>query len=183
MESTWREAANGGNSSVNIIYKETKLASVISKVIMNESCMDLGLDEVIRLKLSSMISVGHAYGFRPEGITDEFIKKTEELNIQLNFPKGLIKYMTEHNTKTRRNYNLKEITRTYISYYITKATSKAQLEQYKELNIKRVKIKTCKDQRVCDKCKKHDDVSYLVSKVAVLPLCWGCRCIYRPEIK
>lgn len=98
------------------ISAKAKLMPKITEGIMNESCKDLGLDEDIRIKLSLMISVGAAQGIRPEWIADEIIKKAEELNIQLNFPKGLIKYMTEHNPR-KRKYNLKEITRTYIHTY------------------------------------------------------------------
>lgn len=152
-----------------------------TKSIMEESCMDLGLNETNRIELASIIAYGSIYSDRGESIVAEFLKKVEENNIELNFPKDLINYM--ENNPRKKKYNLKDIAETYIRYYTTKAKSKSQLQQFSELGIKKVKIKTCRDQRVCIKCKKQEDVNHLVSKAPLLPLCWGCRCFYRPIIK
>lgn len=158
------------------------LISKTTEGIMEESCRDLGIGETDRLELSSIIAYGSTYSQRSESIADDFIKKVEEKNIQLSFPKDLVEYMETNHRK--KKYSLRDITGIYINYYITKEQSKAQLEKYKELGIKKVKILTCNDgARGCNKCKKHHNVNHLVSKVPLLPLCWGCRCIYRPIIK
>ncbi len=131
----------------------------IAKSIMEESCKDLGIiNETIRIELASIIAYGSIYSHRNEMIADNFVKKIlEENNIELNFPKSLIDYM--ENGFRKKKYTIKNIIEIYVRFYITKAESKAELESFKKMGIERIRIETCRDEKVCNKCKKHDRYS------------------------
>jgi len=78
---------------INQKYKLLK----VSTRLAGTSCLSRNLD--VNLPLLSIL---------------DFSEK--DIDSILNFPKGLIKYMTEHNNE-KRNYNLKETTQTYVQYY------------------------------------------------------------------
>lgn len=153
----------------------------ITKLIMEESCNDLGLDEINRSYISSIIAYGAIYSHRSERIVTDIIKFIEDKKLEINFPIELIHYV-KTNSRKKKN-NLKDFLKIYINYYVTKAKSKSELNQFKLHGIKKIIIRTSEDIRVCDECKKHEEIVYPVDKVPLLPICWGCRCYYEPQIE
>ena len=61
------------------------------------------------------------------------------------------------------------------------------LAEYNNIGVKKYRVSTCGDQRVCHECKKHDNKVYKV-KDAVIgvnapPFCDNCRCLIMAEFE
>ena len=70
----------------------------------------------------------------------------------------------------------------YLGTYVSTLQS---LSEFASLGIKKYKISSCGDSKVCTKCKQHDGKRHLVSKAIIgknaPPLCEKCRCIITAE--
>ena len=86
---------------------------------------------------------------------------------------------------TLKELGYEDITESEINTAFSSVHSLKNIANYKECGIKEYSISTCGDNRVCDKCSKHDGKKYLVSE-AVLgktmpPFCDNCRCCMLAE--
>ncbi len=72
----------------------------------------------------------------------------------------------------------------YIGTFLTTLQS---IQEFKECNIKKFKVSSCKDERVCSICSEQDGKVHLVSDVCIgqnaPPFCKKCRCNIRPIFK
>ncbi len=111
------------------------------------------------------------------------VKEIAELidNSKINypFPHDLVAFMDNKYS----DYTTKKILEIYIRHEKYKIINEADLNKAKKLGVKKVKIRTCQDSKVCNICKKHANKSYDINSAPQLPLCWECRCYYEPQIK
>jgi len=68
-----------------------------------------------------------------------------------------------------------EIYGIYCQFIIDRARSTAELNEYRRLGVKKIKVDTV----ACQECglSKHGK-TYPINKAPILPSCWNCRCIY-----
>ena len=70
----------------------------------------------------------------------------------------------------------------YLGTYVSTLQS---LAEFASLGIKKYKISSCGDSKVCAKCKQHDGKKHLVSKAIIgknaPPFCEKCRCVITAE--
>jgi len=68
----------------------------------------------------------------------------------------------------------------------TRSVTEKSLDEFRSLGIKRYKISTCGDERVCPNCKRHDGKDYNVKDAQTgknaPPFCDECRCIILPVL-
>ena len=57
-----------------------------------------------------------------------------------------------------------------------------KLLRMRVLGIKRVRISTCQDERVCRACRKLEGKVFKIRRRMPLPACSQCRCGYSPLI-
>ena len=62
----------------------------------------------------------------------------------------------------------------------TRQITLRNLEDFKSMGVKKYRVSTCGDQKVCPTCKKHDDKVYKVNDAIIgknaPPFCDNCRC-------
>ena len=72
-----------------------------------------------------------------------------------------------------------------IIYLGTYTSTLQSLAEFTSSGIKRYKISSCGDSKVCAKCKQHDGKKHLVNKAIIgknaPPFCERCRCIITAE--
>ena len=67
----------------------------------------------------------------------------------------------------------------YIQFIINRGTAIAELNNYKRLGVKNIRI----DTLACHECQvSKRDKTYGIGKAPLLPLSWNCRCIYSPVL-
>ena len=81
------------------------------------------------------------------------------------------------------DYSLPSIDR--VIYLGTYASTLQSLAEFASAGIKKYKISSCSDSKVCVKCKQHDGKKHLVSKAVIgknaPPFCEKCRCVITAE--
>lgn len=72
----------------------------------------------------------------------------------------------------------------HLTYIHTLLTTMQTLRDFKDVNIKKYKVSSCKDQRVCSVCSKQDGKVHMVKNAVIgksaPPFCEKCRCIIMP---
>lgn len=80
--------------------------------------------------------------------------------------------------------NLSEKRIIYIGTFLNAMQS---LQEFKEVNIKKFKVSSCGDEKVCSICSKQNGKIHMVSNACigknVPPFCQQCRCIIHPVFK
>ena len=105
----------------------------------------------------------------------DYIKERE---IDYPFPKDLLEYMRNE----RDTDKIEDILEVFIRHKKNLNKDLLELNKAKKLGVKKVKIRTCQDARVCSACKKYANKTFSVNKAPKLPICWDCRCYYEPQI-
>lgn len=85
-------------------------------------------------------------------------------------------------SKKKNPTNWREAMKQDGGYTIPNPKRIRALEEFKKLGIKKVKIRSSQDQRVCSDCKKHAGKTYTINQLPKLPICRNCRCYYEPVI-
>jgi len=130
-------------------------------------------------KLESMIynEISSMYHISKKSVAPIAIYIREN-DIDYEFPSDLVAYMKNKYP----GYTLEHILEVYIRYQKFRKRDISDLDRARELNLREVKIKTSEDSRICFNCEKHANKIYKIEEVPELPLYWGCRCYYEPQV-
>lgn len=86
-----------------------------------------------------------------------------------------------------KEHGCDDITFDKLSYIGTYICTLKSLDEFKSCNIKKFKVSTCGDERVCQTCAKHDGKVHMAEKACIgknaPPFCSKCRYIIRPVFK
>lgn len=169
-ESGWRNAAQ--KSGYGIKFS----APLFSKSI--NLCSHLNAPETIRKDLESFL-IKHRSS-RPEVLVTEFMQIVHSGAIKLQFPSEI--YRVLNSRRKRGSCTEKQVAAIYIRHELSVLKRMDELNKFRDMSIKKVRIKTCEDGRTCSECKKHKNRVYTLNNLPLLPLCWECRCYYEPQI-
>ena len=113
---------------------------------------------------------------------DEWRKMSHDNERELTIAIILIMCGYVHgNNSIFKGLGYSDVSESEIYTISTSIHSLRQIAECKELGIKKYEILSCGDERVCDKCSKHNGKKYFVNK-AILgktapPFCEECRCV------
>lgn len=167
---TWHDAAQKSGLGLH-----TKPSVSLKSVTL---CHHLNVSDKTRKNLESFL-VKNCLS-RSENLVDDFLQIAHMDTQELHFPEEISQILNSR--RKRGSCTEKQITIVYIRHELNTLKAIKDLTKFRELGIKKVKIKSCKDQKTCSVCKKHDNKSYDLNSIPVLPLCWECRCYYEPQV-
>lgn len=145
-------------------------------------CMHLGVSENTRKKLQKLIVDN--WTLRPESLVAEFLNIMSVHQLEPKFPSEIIRIVEgRYKRNPKPDVVTKEAAAIYIRHEMNRWKMHAELQRAKALGVKRVRIRTSEDQRVCQTCRSMDRQIYPIHKVPRLPGCWDCRCYYEPIIE
>lgn len=148
--------------------------------IMDHGFEEFGLSEDVRLNISSFIAARSVnYSSRGYSACKENISAClSSFNIDLDsfeFPYTLLQYAQDNEIG-----EFDELLNIYIQFTIGRARAIAQLNNYKRMGVKKVKIDTVG----CCQCGKSlRDKAHNINKVPLLPMSWNCQCSYSPVLR
>jgi hypothetical protein len=143
--------------------------------VMKHGFEGFGVTEEIRRNLAAFVgadsidysSRGHARCI--EGISS-YLRSLGSGAQPFGLPASLEKYANDNEIEGQD-----EILSIYVEFIIARARAVAELNEYKELGIKRIRI----DAAACWECRRSRvGKAYNINNAPLLPLTWGCRCIY-----
>jgi hypothetical protein len=146
--------------------------------LMKHGFEEFGLSEDVRENISSFVA-RRAVDYSSRGYSTckkDISNYLSSLNIELKTLK--LPPSLENYTKENEIEDYDEIYNIYIQFIIYRAIAIAELNNYKRLGFKKIKISVVKDARTCSDCLSKGNKAYSVTKAPLLPLCWGCRCCY-----
>lgn len=166
----WRDAARKSGYGIKIptptLLKQLSL------------CIHLTVTEATRKQLQYFLM--EHWSSRSERLVDEFLRIATKDNDDLQFPDELVQLLNSY--RKRGTCSIKQIAAVYIRHELNVIARRNELERGKRLGIKKVKIRTSEDGRVCKTCKTVSRRTYNIDDVPSLPLCWECRCYYEMQI-
>jgi hypothetical protein len=148
--------------------------------IMNHGFEEFSFSEDIRRAMSSFIAA-RAVDYSSRGYStcqEDISRYLRSLNIAsetLKLPLSLVNYAKEIEIE-----NFNDIFKIYIQFIIYRARAVAELNNYKSMGIKRIKIDTvgCWECGLSKRSKAHD-----INKAPILPSSWNCQCSYTPVLR
>jgi hypothetical protein len=143
--------------------------------VMKEGFEGFGLDEEVRRNASSFIAA-RAVNYNSRGHSsclDDIFNYFTSANFEissLKLPDTLMKCINENGIDGDA-----EIYGIYIGFIINQARSIAELNNYRRLGYKKLRI----DSAACQECRRTGKGKiYSIAEVPLLPLSWTCGCIY-----
>jgi hypothetical protein len=143
--------------------------------VMKHGFEGIGLSEEVRRYASSFIAA-RAVNYNSRGHStciDDIFNYFTSVNIEVSslmLPDSLIKYINENEIE-----DIDQIYGIYIGFTINRARSIAELNNYKRLGYKKLRI----DAAACQECKRsRTGKVYNIAEAPLLPLNWNCGCIY-----
>jgi hypothetical protein len=143
--------------------------------VMKHGFEGFGVTEEIRRNLAAFVAAdsvdyssrGHARCI--EGISG-YLRSLGSGAQPFKLPASLQKYANDNEIEGQD-----EVLAVYVQFIIDRAQATAELSEYRTLGIKKVRI----DAAACPECGRSGiDKVYNISRAPLLPLSWGCRCIY-----
>jgi len=135
------------------------------------------LSKQVDSMIGRIVSQGRAARISKKDVL-EIAAFIDDNGVDFPFPNELSNHMREN----RNNVRTADILEVYIRYQKNLVMEQETLVKARKLRVKKVKIRTCEDVRVCDVCKKHANKIYNIDKAPQIPLCWECRCYYEPQV-
>ena len=170
----WREAAKSSNLAIKI--PQPKFSGDI------KLCVHLDTAEETRKKLENLLI--NNWSARADNLLEEFFQICASDDVIPNFPKEIETIVLDgYKGKPNQEALRKKVATVYIRHELNVLKNSLELDQGKGVGVKKVKIRTCEDGRVCSACRKHSKKTYSLEKAPQLPLCWECRCYYELVIK
>lgn len=148
--------------------------------VMEHGFEEFRLSEDVRRDISSFVAAravdysSRGYSTCKENVSNYLRSLNTPLEI-LKPPHSLSTYAREKEIE-----NSDKIFEIYIQFIINRARGIAELNNYKHLGYKKIRI----DTLGCRECKRSEgDKTHNINKAPVLPLSWNCQCIYSPLLR
>jgi len=171
--SGWREAAK--NSNLTIKIPQPKFSDI-------KLCVHLNTAEETRKKLENLLI--NNWSARADNLLEEFFQICSSDDVIPNFPKEIETIVLDgYKKKPNQESIKKKVATIYIRHELNVLKNSLELDKGRMVDVKKVKIRTCEDGRVCPACRKHSKKTYNLEKAPKLPLCWECRCYYELVIR
>lgn len=115
--------------------------------------------------------------FAAEHLSDDELAALIAVIMMKKHPKGISELLSDN------GYVSPHLERViYLSTYVSTLQS---LSEFSSIGVKKYKVSSCGDSRVCSKCAKHNGKKYSIDKAVIgktaPPFCDNCRCLITAE--